>query len=155
MATFRTDLDRLSIERAERKVRRMPARLVPVIADIHRDIAEDLARVVRVGGNEVSRRVGRTVRIEAQRGSQGTSLSVVSGGRYRGVDAFFAHLLDGGTSAGFRKYRSRAKRKRGKGGFFHPGTRPTGYHRAAYRLRRDEYRRMKNRRIRAALKAGR
>ncbi len=153
MTTRKTDLQLASIRRAEQKVKRIPARLRPIIAAVHLDIAEDLERVVRIGGREVSRRVARTVRIERQPGSAGTTLKVVSGGRYRGTDAFFAHLLDGGTAAGFRKYRRRRKGKGGADGFFHPGTRPSGYHRAAYRLRRNEYRRIKNRRIRAALRA--
>lgn len=144
MTTRAERRNRIEFDRARRRVERIPKRMRPLIGQAIRENARDFRRIVRIGAAAVSQRVARSVRAEQVPGSRGLFWRVVSGGQARGVDAFFAHLLDGGTAAGFRRYRrGTARRRRARGqrarGFFHPGTRETGFHRGALRVHRRRY----------------
>ena len=140
------------VRAADAYIRRFPRRARPGVERELREVAKDFRRVVRIGAFAVSQRIGQTVRAEAFRtfGRSVFGWRVIAGGRYRGVDAFFAHMTDKGTKAGFRRYRSRARKQRGRPGFYHPGTPATGFQTGAYRIRKREY----MRRIRTSIRVG-
>lgn len=125
---------RINADKAMAKARRLPPRVALQVRAATEANARSLLRDIEVGMP-----VGRTgqlrlsPRAEPVRGSLDTAWRTTSGN----AKAFYAHMVDGGTKPG-RRMISRGPRK-GQG-FNHPGTRPVGFHRARYALRRAEYR---------------
>ncbi len=134
------------LERMKRKVRRMPVALRASTGRAARENAFDLLRGIQIGVPKRTRDLLRSAKAEPLTGSSKTGWRVVSGGG----DAFYGHIVDGGTRPG----RRRITRGRRKGqSYDHPGTRATGYHRGRYRLEKRAYRARMRRAYREGAKA--
>jgi hypothetical protein len=141
------------LDKIRRKVARMPPALRGSVGRASREMAFELGREVKMGAAAIARthKLERSVKVESIAGSNNTSWRVVSGGG----DAFYGHMVDGGTRAGMRKVRQRLRKGRfAKSPYFHhPGSRATGYHRGRYRLKRKDFRARMRRAYREGAKA--
>lgn len=134
----------LLIKKAQARMRRIPAKVRGRVADATEANAKSLLRDIEQGvpiGR--TRALRRSPRAASLPGSAGTTWRTTSGDS----DAFYAHMVDGGTKPGRRQIKRGPRRGQS---FDHPGTRAVGFHRARARLRRPEYRK----RMRLAYRTG-